>query len=253
MLSAAAVTTTSRVPTRTFEELSQKADALALRVGTRVTASAVLLGCVLVILVGAQSLLSTMQEMDRDIKEMNRQLAIANGGLDVLNTTMDSLPPTSRHLKAVLGSVEATGGEVETSAASIGALAKSTETLNSRIGNIAGSTTDMRGSMEEVSTGTTELGSTVSSLNTKLDPLVKTQHGMFLQARKMRGGLTAMNDSLAYTIRILNYIAAPPSGQGMMIRADLPKQTLPPIPGIKAETEPIQVFPRMVWPLYTGP
>ena len=67
----------------------------------------------------------------------------------------------------------------------------------------------------------------------------------------MQRGLGGMNDSLAYTIRIMNWIAAPPHGQGMTIRADMPKETLPPF--VKAEVEPVVVFPRNVWPIYTGP
>jgi hypothetical protein len=128
-----------------------------------------------------------------------------------------------------------------------------TEKLNASLSSIAGSTTSMRTSLEGAQKGTDELGTTISSINGDIGPLVQTQHQMFLGTKKMRGGLDAMNSSLAYTIRIMNFITAPPSGGGMTMRADLPKETLPPIPGIRADVKPLEVFPRNAWPVYTGP
>lgn len=244
----------ARAPkTYTLEELAQRTDALALALGTRVTASVLLLACVVVILIGAQSLLASLEGMERDLDEMNEQLAIANGGLDILNKTMDSLPGTSKHLTTIVSTVGDVSGEVKASAKNIGSVADTTATLNGQLEGIAGSTTEMRESLEGAAKGTEELSTTIGSLNTGIAPLVQTQHEMLLETIKMRGSLDGMNASLAYTIRIMNYIAAPPHGQGMMIRADLPKQTLPPIPGIRAEVAPIAVFPRNIWPIYTGP
>ncbi len=243
-----------RLPkTYTLEEMSQRADALALAVGARVTASVLLLACVVVILIGAQSLLSSLQGMERDLDEMNEQLAIANVGVDILDKTMDSLEPTNKHLETIVGTVGEVSTEVKKSSTAIRSVADTTSQLNSKVETIAGSTTSMRESLEGAASGTEELSTTIGSLNTNIEPLVKTQHEMLLGTMNMRSGLDGMNASLAYTIRIMNYIAAPPHGQGMMIRAELPKQTLPPIPGIKAEVEPIPVFPRNIWPIYTGP
>ena len=251
---AVAAAPTGRLPkTYSFEEISQRTDALALAVGARITASVLLLACVVVILIGAQSLLSTLQGMERDLDVMNEQLAIANVGVDILNKTMDSLPGTSKHLETMVTTVQGVSKEVKTSSTNIGSVADTTATLNGQLEDIAGSTTSMRESLESASGGTEELSTTIGSLNANIDPLVKTQHQMLLGTMNMRRGLDGMNASLAYTIRIMNYIAAPPHGQGMMIRADLPKQTLPPIPGIKAEVEPVPVFPRNIWPIYTGP
>lgn len=242
-------------PVKTFslEELSQRADALALGIGTKATASALLLACVVVILIGAQSLLGTVEAMDRDIKEMNEQMAIANGGLVVLNRTMDSVPPTSRHLGAIVKTVQDTSAQVKTSAGAIGTMADTTEQLNGQLGSIATSTSEMRASLEGAAGGTGTLATTIDSLNEDIVPLVRTQHDMYLGTKRMRAGLDSMNASLAYTIRIMNWIAAPPHGGPMTIRADLPKQTLPPVPGIRAEVKPLTVFRRNVWPVYTGP
>ncbi|MCW2921226.1 MAG: hypothetical protein JWL76_1100 [Thermoleophilia bacterium] len=251
---AVAAAPSGRLPkTYSLEEVSQRVDALALAVGARVTASVLLLACVVLILIGAQSLLSSLQGMERDLDEMNEQLALANGGLVILNKTMDSLPGTSKHLETIVATVGDVSKEVKFSSTSIGSVADTTKQLNTKLGSIAGSTTSMRTSLESAAKGTEELSTTITSLNANIDPLVKTQHEMLLGTMNMRKGLDGMNASLAYTIRIMNYIAAPPHGQGMMIRADLPKQTLPPIPGIKAEVEPIPVFPRNIWPIYTGP
>ncbi len=251
---AVAAAPAGRLPkTFTFEELAQRTDALALAVGTRVTASVLMIAALIVIIIGAQSLLGALQGMEHDLDEMNEQLAIANGGLVVLNKTMDSLEPTSNNLREIVGTVGGVSKEVKVSAASITSVADTTETLNTQLEGIAGSTTSMRESLEGAAKGTSELSTTIGSLNQNIDPLVKTQHEMLLGTMKMRSGLDGMNASLAYTIRIMNYIAAPPTGQGMTIRAELPKQTLPPIPGIRAEVEPIPVFPRNVWPIYTGP
>jgi hypothetical protein len=194
-----------------------------------------------------------MQQMDRDIKVMNEQLAIANGGLDILNKTMDSLPPTSRHMSAIVKTVGETGTQVKTSSVALEHMTETTAKLNSSLGSISESTTSMRSSLEGAAAGTEELSTTITKLNGDIGPLVKTQHDMYLGTVKMRGGLDSMNSSLAYTIRIMNYITAPPHGGGMTIRADLPKETLPPIPGIRAEVKPVPVFPRNAWPIYTGP
>lgn len=250
---AAGAPATRAVRSFTFEELAQRSDALALRLGTRVTASTILLACVVVILLGAQSMLSTMEGMDADLKEMNEQMAGANTGLDVLNETLDSLPGTSRHLAAMVGTVAATSTQVKVSTSSIDGVAGSTEGLNGRISKIAGSTTAMRASLESTAAGTDELAGTITQLNEGIGPLVQTQHAMLLGTQKMRGGLDAMNSSLAYVVRQLNYITAPPTGGGLMVRATLPPDALPSIPGLKAEVAPLQVFERNVWSVYTSP
>ncbi|MCW2922755.1 MAG: hypothetical protein JWM98_159 [Thermoleophilia bacterium] len=255
---AAAVTTGGPLPARTvrsftFEELAARSDALALRLGARATASAILLACVVVILVGAQSLLSTMEGMDRDIKEMNTQMATANVGIVVLNKTMDSLPGTRKHLTAIVGTVSETSTQVKVSSKSIAGMAATTKGLNGKIGSIATSTTSMRTSLQHTAAGTDKLAGTISELNTGIGPLVETQHSMLLGTKRMVSGIDGMNSSLAYVVRQLNYITAPPTGGGLMMRATMPKETLPPIPGIKAEVAPLNVFQRFVWPVYTGP
>lgn len=236
--------------TRTAAEFAQRVDVLALSIGSRVSASVLLLACVVVILVGAQSLLGSLEAMDADIAAMNEQLETANEGLVVLNTTMESVEPMAKSMHAIVGSVDATGAEVATSAQTIGAMAETTDTLEGRLGRIATSTTKMRTSYEAMSGETVELATTIEGLNKQIGPLAKTQHEMYLETIKMRGGLDTMNDSLAYVVRILNYITAPPSGQDFTIRAELPKETMPPIPGLKAEVEPVGVFARMSWPIF---
>lgn len=237
---------------RTAAEFAQRVDVLALSIGARVSASALLLACVIVILIGAQSLLGSLEAMDGDIEAMNKQLAIANGGLVILNTTMDSVEPMSKSMHAIVGTIDETGVEVTKSAATINGLSKTTDSLEGRLGRIAGSTTDMRTSYEAMSGETRTLSTTINGLNTQIGPLAKTQHEMYLETVKMRGGLDTMNDSLAYVVRILNYITAPPSGQDFTIRAELPKETMPPIPGIKAEVDPVGVFARLSWPIFRG-
>lgn len=243
----------SRDKTFTLEELSARTDALALAIGAKVTASTIFIACIVVILIGAQALLSTMQGMERDVNEMNKQLAIANAGLVVLNETMDAVPPTADHVEQIVDTVQATSDDVKVAVTHIDTMQQSTGTLNEQLGAIAGSTSDMRESHEQVATDTTKLATTIGTLDGAIDPLVKTQHDMLLGTRSMRRGIDGMNASLAYVVRILNYMTAPPTGGGMTIRADLPKQTLPPIPGLKAEVDPIPVFPRNIWPIYTGP
>lgn len=237
----------------TLEELAARTDALALRVGARTTASVLLMACVLVILIGAQSLLGTLKGMDRDIKTMNEQMAIANQGLVILNTTMDSLPSSDRHLGAIITSVTSTSEEVKRSATSIQTMADTTGTLHGDVAAIAESTGSMRGSLQSAASGTGGLATTITDLNKDIEPLVATQHKMLLSTRSMRGGLDRMNASLAYVVRIMNWITAPATGGGLHMRAELPKQTLPPIPGLRAEVKPVQVFERNVWPVYTGP
>ena len=246
MLSAA-------VATATLEEFGQRSDALALRLGAKVTASSLLLAGVIVILIGAQSLLGAMQSMEADLHEMNQQMDVANQGLGVLNTTMDAVEPTADSLESILGSIQATDKQVGVAAKNVGAMAGTTDKLNTRLGSIAGSTTTMRGSLEATGGDAAKLGSTIGVLTDRITPLVKTQHSMFLSTRQMRTGLDTMNANLAYVVRIMNWITRPPGGGGMTIRAELPKETLPPLPGLRAEVAPVQAFPRDIWKVYTGP
>ncbi|MBC7459741.1 MAG: hypothetical protein H7287_00110 [Thermoleophilia bacterium] len=103
------------------------------------------------------------------------------------------------------------------------------------------------------SAGTDQLGTLVSSLLVRLGPLVVQQHAQYLQTTRMSGGLDNMNDSLAYITRVLNYMSQPDTGGALQIKAELTKETMPPIPGLKVQADPISVFPRGAFPLYTGP
>ncbi len=226
---------------------------MALAVGSRITVSSLLVAAMLVLILGAASLLDTLKAMDRDLKVMSSQLTTANNGLAVLNKTMDSLPPTGQHLKKVVSSVEGTGTEVQKSGEAINGLNTKTGELNSMIGTIATGTGDMRGSMESVGQGTKQLDSTITALSGRIDPLAATQAGMLGEIKRMQGGVDGMNGSLAYTIRTLNYITAPPTPGGFTVRVELDKKALPPIPGVQARTDPVQVFPRNSWPVYYGP
>lgn len=231
--------------------LAQRADAVALSIGSRVTVSTLLLACMLVIVIGASSMLSALHNMDRDLKIMNEHLAVANKGTEILNKTMDSLPPTSSSLEHIVGTVGATRSEVGKSKESLTQLAETTKGLNTAIGDIAGQTSSMRGSLQSVDASTGSLGATVDDLNTKIDPLAATQKQMLGETRRMNVGMGGMNASLAYVIRTLNYLTQPPGGGGMTVRVELDKRLVP--PGIKVETDPVPVFARGAWPLYTGP
>lgn len=236
--------------TRTIDEVGARADALALRLGTKVTASTILLAAVIVIVIGAQSLLSTMEELDRNVTALNEQLVVTNIGIGVLTKTMASVPASQRNLEGVVEVVAAKQRIIGVTTTRVEAMASSTESLDARLGTIADSTTNMRGSLEGAATGTTQLDSTVVQLSDGMDPLVAAQRSMYLGTGRMRSRIDEMNASLAYVVRQLNYIAEPPTGGGFTVRASLPKETLPPIPGIRAEVAPLQVFRRSVWPVY---
>lgn len=233
--------------------VSARIDTYALSFGSRIGVSGLMLGCVLAIVLGASSMLSSLQRMESDLNRMSGQLDVTNAGLAKLNKIMDSLPPTSSHLKQVVKTVRGTSTKVGESATSVKKLNTDTQSLNTMLAAIAVSTAEMRGSLESVDSKTGKLGSTVEDLNTKIKPLVVTQHGMFTEVQRMQGGIDGMNGSLAYVIRTLNYITRPPTGQGFTVRADLPKEALPPIPGVKVTADPVAVFPRNAWKVYTGP
>jgi hypothetical protein len=239
-------------PTRTAAQIAEKVDVLALTVGTKLSASALLLAGVIVVLLGAQSLLGSLKSMDKDIAEMNKQMDVANSGLVVLNKTMTSVEPMANSMHAIVKTIDATGGEVNKSAKTIGSMSKTTTNLRTGLEGIAGSTTKMRTSYETMGDDTVTLSQTISGLNGQITPLAKTQHDMFVGTSQMRGGLDTMNDSLAYVIRVLNYITAPPSGQDLKLRVELPKEVMPPIPGVRAEVDPVSVFPRLSWPVFQG-
>lgn len=214
------------------------------------TVTTLMLACVLTIALGAASMLSTLQQMDRDLKVLNQQLTIANEGTKVLNGYMDSIPTTKDNLGRIVGTVEHTSKEVATSRESLTKLGAQTDSLDESLGSIAASTKTMRASLDNTHAGTKELSGTISGLNGKIGPLVKTQHKMLGQTKTMRGGLCAMNGSLAYVLRVLNYLTAPPQGGPMTMRVELDKASLPPVPGVAAKAEPVRVFPRGTWPIY---
>ncbi len=229
-----------------------KFDMLALSIGSRITVSALFLVCLLTIVVGAQSILGSMKKMEADLKVLTQALKVANEGTDTLNVYMDSLPPMSESLIEVVGTVEATSKEVGKSKAAINQMADTTDQLNAGLGNIASGTTSMRTSLESVDRGTTSLSSSVTDVAGKIGPLATTQHNMLLETQRMKKGIADMNASLAYTIRIMNYMAKPPTGQGFTVRVDMDPKTLPPIPGVKAKTDPVEVFPAGSLPVYRG-
>jgi methyl-accepting chemotaxis protein len=229
------------------------ADALALTIGARLTGSTLIVGCVLALVLGASSLLDSMQKLDVELKAMSAELAVAQVGMNHLNKSMDSLPATADSLATVLTTINGTAEQVKISSQQIDHLDTNTASLNEDLGAIAKNTTVMRTSMASVDAGSGKLGTTINTLSGKIDPLVTSQHETVGQLGRMRTGINGMNSSLAYVIRVLNYITAPPTGQGFTVRVNLPKETLPPIPGVKAETDPVGVFPRGAWNTYTGP
>lgn len=230
-----------------------RADAFALSIGSKLTTSTLMLACVLTIVVGAASMLDSLKGMDKDLKTMSEQLVVSQQGLDVLNTTMNSLPPTAEHLHDIVDTVSATSREVKASNKTVGTMAAGTIELDTMLSDIAEQTSAMTASLGEASDGTAQLGSSVTELDARLDPLVATQHSMLGEVKSMQRGMGGMNASLAYVIRVLNFMSNPPTGEGFTLRVALPKETLPPIPGVKVEADPVQAFPRGAWPTYKGP
>lgn len=233
--------------------LVNRMDAFALTVGSKMTASTLILACVLCIVVGATSMLGSLQQMDKDLKEMSSLLEEANGGLKVLNGTMDSLEPTADSLDGILKSVSSTSKEAATSKKAISGLDTTTGKLNGMLSDIADQTAAMRASEEQLGKGTTQLAGTIGELSKTVDPLAATQKGMLGEVRTMKAGMGGMNGSLAYVIRTLNYMTAPPTGQSFSMKVEMDKKALPPVPGVKAVADPVVVFPRGSWPVYTGP
>lgn len=237
----------------TASRVQRRADAVALQLGAKLTVSAIFLACIATIAIGAAALLDTMRAMDADLKVMSQELDTSNEGLVVLNKTMDSLPPTDRHMVKIIKTVTSTRKEVRTSSRAVAALNSNTKNLNAMIADIAGSTGRMNTSLGNVDGETRKLGTVVESLSGDIGPLAATNKKMLTDVHSMRRGMQGMNASLAYVVRTLNYIAAPPHGQGFLIRTELDKKALPPIPGVHAKTDPVQVFPRNPWPVYKGP
>jgi cell division protein FtsB len=236
---------------RTLAEAAQAVDVLALRLGTRITASSVLIAAVIVILVGAQSLLTTLDGMERDIAALNKQLAVTNAGVKILGSTMGAVPASQRNLAAIITTVETKQASVAESARQVEAMAATTASLQKRVAAISTSTAQMRASLETAAASTEQLDATITQLDAGMDPLVAAQRRMFLGTAAMRGNLYGMNGSLGYVVRQLNYLAAPPGGGGFTVQADLPKETLPPLPGLSAQAAPLQVFPRGIWSVYS--
>lgn len=251
---------TAIAPTRaTFQapavsaSIGERFDAYALSIGSRITVSTLMIACVLVIVAGASSMLSALTSMNEDLQVINKQLAVVNASNKVLNKTLDSMPPSSAALKQVVGTVRKTATEVSSSGTQIETLATTSGNLSSVLSDIAQQTQSMGNSLKQTDAGTGRLAGTVTELNKRIDPLVTTQRRTRQQIARMNTGLAGMNGSLGYVVRTMNYLAAPPTGQGFTMRVQVDKASLPPIPGLKAEVDPVEVFRRGVWPVYTGP
>jgi methyl-accepting chemotaxis protein len=227
-------------------------DALALTIGAKTTVGALVIASMLVIVLGAASMLETLTKMRDGLHTNLGQLQEANRGLDELNKTMDSVPPTADHMAAMVPIVRDTSKEMETSKLAMSQLQAGTTKLNGTIGDIAKGTGNMRVSLEKVDVGTSHLATTASSLNKLVARCAKAQAEMKNIVIGMQAATTNMNNSVAYVIRTLNYITAPPTGQSFMLRVDLDPKTLPPIPGVKATTDPVTAFQRGSWPVYKG-
>lgn len=209
-----------------------------------------MLACVLTIAVGAASLLDTVRAMDRDLEVMNEQLAAANEGTKLLNVYLASMPRTNTNLEQVVATVEQTSSQVATSKQSVGKLSSATVTMNDSLAAIAKSTGSMRSALEATEGHTGVLGSKIDELDGKLGPLVTTQRQMLGETRRMQTGMCAMNGSLAYVLRQLNFMTSPPNGGGFTVRVELDRTSLPPVPGIAAKAAPVEVFTRGAWPIY---
>ncbi len=231
----------------------QRFDALALSIGSRITVSTLMLGCVLMIIAGASSMLSALKSMNRDMDVINGQLAVINESNRKLNATLDSMPPSAASLQQIVASVRQTNSEVGASASQLASMAKTTSGLGAILDDITVQTRSMETSLAATSQSTDNLASTVTEVNRRIDPLLVAQRGTRRQVEQMGAGLADMNASLAYVIRTMNYLTAPPTGQGFTARVTVDKSSLPPIPGLKAVADPVEVFPRGVWPVYTGP
>lgn len=233
--------------------LVQRFDSYALSIGSRLTVSTLMLACVLVIIAGASSMLSSLKSMNEDLQVINKQLAIVNQSNVLLNKTLDSMPPSSAGLKTVVGTVRETAGEVGSSSTQLKSLAGTSTDLAGSLSEIAAQTKQLGSSLQKTDATTGTLGQTVTTLNQRIDPLVATQRRTRMQVAQLNTGLGGMNGSLAYVVRTMNYLTAPPSGQGFMAKVQVDASSLPPIPGLKAEVDPVEVFRRGVWPVYTGP
>jgi hypothetical protein len=166
---------------------------------------------------------------------------------------MASMPRTNQKMSGILESVGDTKGEVARSKTAMAAMRTQTGQLVGILGKVATSTHGMRGAVEGLDSKTSKLVSIIDDMNTKVTPLAKTQHSMLGDVVAMKGGTVGMNNSLAYVIRQLNYMTAPPNGESFKMAVELDKKALPPVPGIVAKTAPIAVFDRGAWPVYTGP
>lgn len=231
----------------------RRADALALSAGSRLTMTSLMVAAVVVIVIGAQSMLGALRDMEGSITEMNGQLERTNGNLVTLTGTLAALPPTTRDLGGIVDTVDATNVQVARSRAALAATRASSDRLDRRIGAITESTGAMGTSLRGIGTETRGLVGTVSAANAQIGPIVTAQHGTRATAERLPSGVDAMNDRLAYIVRVLDYLAAPPQGGGFTVRADLPPETLPSLPGLQTETDPVGVFVRGAWTPYAGP
>lgn len=252
-MTAVAAPQAMRIPAAAPVSIGERFDAYALSIGSRITVSTLMIACVLVIVAGASSMLSALTSMNEDLQVINKQLAVVNASNKVLNKTLDSMPPSSAALKQVVGTVRETAKQVDASGSQIQNLATTSGSLASVLADIATQTKSMGDSLKETDAGTDRLAGTVTELNKRIDPLVVTQHRTRQQIARMNSGLAGMNGSLGYVVRTMNFMTAPPTGQGFTMRVSVDKASLPPIPGLKAEVDPVEVFRRGVWPVYTGP
>lgn len=236
----------------TMSSAKQKADSVALGIGSRIGVGALLIASLLALMLGAAAMLDSLKQQESHLRDMSKNLAVTQEGLVVLNKSMGSVPPTSTEMKKILATVDDVQVEMERSASTLSDISSTTAGLSGGLADIASSTNAMRASLESINTSTGQLTGNLTEVNQQLGPLVKVQDGMLNEVKVMRQGTRNMNASLLYVVRVLNYLSAPPAGGGFTASVEPSKAALPNLPGLKTETNAVEVFPRNVWQPYTG-
>jgi hypothetical protein len=227
-----------------------RGDALAMSLGSRVSVLTLVVASIVTIAIGAASLLGSLRDMESELKQMRGELAVAVDGTETLNVRMDNVPKMASQMEVITSTVDATAKQVTASKESVAAMADSAGNMSASVADVTTDTKKMAGHINAVSDTSEKIAGTVEKLDRQLVPLARRQRSLVGSASQTADYLCTMNGSLAYVLRITNFLTKPPTGGPFTSRVEIDKAALPPIPGVKATAAPVKVFERGAWPVY---
>jgi hypothetical protein len=205
------------------------------------------------IIAGGVSILHSVRGINHSLVRLEAALGTANASVDALNHRMNAIGRMDADLARARTLTDGIGGSVARSRARIRALRSGTAGIDAALARVASSTDRINGSLQGIDSQTGGLATSVAAVGRTITPLIGTNRALRRSVTSMRSGVSDMNGSLRYVIRVLDYMTAPPGGGPFSIDVRLDPALIPKVKGLTVTSAPIEVFRRGQWRPYTGP